>query len=352
MLSLTKEQKDILLDYYFGCASDDETAQARVLLSGNSGAAEFLARLDKSLSPLGHLEHGESHVCPSHLVGATLERLELEETASSSQRLSELLDAENAKPATANTGFWRRIFEMAAIAAVLVFVSGIFIPVTRNMRAQAWKAACSLNLSKIASGITSYASDNNNQLPSVATSPGTAWWKVGSKAENNQSNTRHLWLLIQRGYLRPEVFVGPGSKGGKLTRLTGATLKSYRDFPSKRYISYSFKLICDPAKASYPTERTVLMADSNPIFGDSLDNAANCSKSQFEPIKLGRRLMKINSKNHRGKGQNVMFSDGSVVFLKQRTVSNNRDDIFTVSGLKVYRGVETPSCDTDIFLVP
>ncbi|MCD4831113.1 MAG: hypothetical protein K8R02_04805 [Anaerohalosphaeraceae bacterium] len=352
MITLTKEQKDIILDYYFGCAPDDEAAQARSLVSSHQGAAEFLDKLDGSLSPLAHLGDEDAHICPEHLVGATLEKLDFEDTTSASERLGELLDVEKQKPVTTSMGFWRRAFEMAAIAAMVIFVSGLFVPVTRHMRAQAWKTACSLNLSKIANGITSYASDNNNQLPTVATSPGEAWWKVGSETKNNQSNTRHLWLLVQRGYLRPEVFVCPGSTGGKLARLNGATLKNYRDFPNKRYISYSFKLICDPTKASLPQRSVVLMADSNPIFSNSLGDAANCDKSEFTPVKLCERLMKINSRNHYKKGQNVMFSDGAVLFLKRRTVADGHDDIFTVKGLDVYRGIEVPSSETDIFLVP
>jgi len=46
-------------------------------------------------------------------------------------------------------------------------------------------------------GIGSYAADHDQTLPNVATAAGSPWWKVGDQGLENQSNTRHLWLLVQ-----------------------------------------------------------------------------------------------------------------------------------------------------------
>jgi hypothetical protein len=96
------------------------------------------------------------------------------------------------------------------------------------------------------------------------------------------------------------------------------------------------------------------MADINPLFEScfkikSPDSLA--AKSEFEPVTLSKRLLRANSSSHRGKGQNVLFSDGTVEFTSQRIFGQD-DDIFTVRDQQVYRGIETPSCETDVFLVP
>jgi hypothetical protein len=59
----------------------------------------------------------------------------------------------------------------------------------------------------------------------------------------------------------------------------------------------------------------------------------------------------MNSINHRGQGQNVMSSDGMAKFFTERLFDQN-DDIFTVKELDTYRGTETPTSETDVFLVP
>ena len=65
------------------------------------------------------------------------------------------------------------------------------------------------------------------------------------------------------------------------------------------------------------------MSDKNPIFidfdrdkgVDLVDNAV---------------LRESNSPNHRGRGQNVLYRDGSVRFIQHRRLGPNRDDIYTI----------------------
>ena len=355
MDSLSREQRDVLLDYYFDCASDDEVSTAKSLIVDYEGAAEFYEKLGHSLSALDQLDHETDDNCPDHIVENTLAKLYEHHEQAAGEKLGGLLDVESQKIVTTRPSFWRSMVEVGAIAAMIMIFSGVFVPVTRHMRAQAWKTACNFNLSRIAKGIETYADDNNGNLPVLATAAGAPWWKVGSKETPNNSNTRNLWLLVQNDYLRPEVFVCPGRAQGKATQLDKSMVKKYRDFPDRRYVTYSFKLICDPSKAKWPNRSTPLMADSNPIFdkcgGKGVD-FRRLDRSEFDPIKLCEKLIRANSINHRSKGQNVMFSDGSTRFLRKRFVGNSLDDIFTVTGLSEYRGVERPSCESDIFLVP
>ena len=352
MDTLTKEERDILLDYYFECANQQESETAKELLETHKGAAEFYNKLHHSLSPLEHLDHETHANCPDHLVEKTLERLYSHVTEPVGvNQLEKLLRAESEKIVTKRPSFWRNFAQAAAIAAGVFIIASVFVPVTREMRAQATKIACQANLAKIAQGITQYTNEHGGFLPAVATKAGSPWWKVGSTQPENQSNTRHLWLLVKQGYLQPNVFVCQGSSRGKILKLDRLQIANLADFPDRRYVTYSFKLICDPNKAARPNSRTPIMADANPIFEKCLKNKDCLSKTEFEPVTLSERLLRINSSSHRGKGQNILFSDGTVKFTSQRLFDQN-DDIFTVKNLDIYRGTETPSSETDIFLVP
>ena len=351
MDTLNKEQRDVLLDYYFECASEQENKIAKELLESHQGAIEFYNRLNHSLSALEHLDHEVCATCPDHLVEKTLEKLYSHTTQTSgSNQLEKLLQAESEKIVTKRPSFWRNFAEAVAVAAGVVILSSLFVPVTRQMRATASQTACQANLSKIARGITQYAGENNNFLPAVATKAGNPWWKVGSTEPQNQSNTRHVWLLVKKNYLEPEVFVCPGTRENQI-KLDRAQIAGLSDFPNRRYITYSFKLISEPNKAFYPSNAAPLMSDINPIFETCLKNPGNLSKSEFNPITLSEKLLKINSSSHRGKGQNVMFSDGTVRFTSQR-VHDQNDDIFTLKNCNTYCGTETASSDKDVFLVP
>ena len=123
------------------------------------------------------------------------------------------------------------------------------------------------------------------------------------------------------------------------------------DFPDRRYITYSFKLISDPNKAYMPKNSSPLMSDTNPIFETCLKNPECLSKPEFGPVKLDQQLSQMNSSSHRGIGQDIMMSDGTVKFTSNRLIDTN-DDIFTVKDLDTYRGVETTNSETDVFLVP
>lgn len=360
METLSRQQQDILLDFYFDCAGQEQADTARQLLETHRGAQEFYDKLHHSLSVLEHLDHESHQACPEELVEKTLEKLySHQETLSASNQLEQLLANEREKTfsiaseekiVTKRPNFWRSLAETAAVAAVVMIFSGLFVPVTRQMRAQAWQAACQSNLNKISQGIARYAGENQNSLPAAATKAGNPWWKVGSTQP--QSNTRHVWLLVKRNYVNPQVFICPGNcNSTNMPILETAKIQLVPDFPDRRYITYSFKLICDSNKAALPAVQTALMSDVNPIFETRLKTPGDFSKAGFDPVTLNDKLLRANSSSHRGKGQNIMFSDGTVKFTSQR-VFNQNDDIFTVQGRDTYEGNETPSCEKDVFLVP
>jgi prepilin-type processing-associated H-X9-DG protein len=89
------------------------------------------------------------------------------------------------------------------------------------------------------------------------------------------------------------------------------------------------------------------MADMNPLF----ENLPEDLPKQFR-LQLTRTLLTLNSINHKRRGQNVLFGDGHIKFLKSRFIGISEDDIYTLQDTDEYLGCEVPSRENDFFLAP
>jgi len=342
MIQLNTRQKQLLFDYCVGLTTEKETAEARQLISSNEQAAEIHSNLQAALAPLESLE---SESCPDDLAEGTIWRLN--NLARSSQlQLQQLLAGEQARTVTARSRFWRNLGKMVAAAAVIVFGAGALIAPLRLARQKSWQHRCQMQLRQIWQGIKNYSSDYDGKLPAVATTMGAPWWKVGYQGKENHSNTRHIWLLPKGNYVNPADFVCPGRSQGRATQLDSSEAKNYNDFPSRKYVTFSFRIRCKPGSKS-SVHRKVLVADLNPIFEKLPQNYSNSFK-----LKLDKDLLTLNSTNHSRRGQNVLFCDGAVKFIKVRRIGIAEDDIFTLQDTDIYQGIEVPSRETDAFLAP
>ncbi len=340
MTSLSEYQKQLLFDYCMGLTSQAEADEVCRLISSSEEAAEIHSELKAALSPLANLE---AESCPDDLAESTI--LRLNNAARSSQlQLEQLLAAEQAGKVTTKSWFWRNFSEVAAIAAVVLFVAGIFVPSFRFVRQKYYQSKCQLGLSQIWQGLNNYRFDHDGQMPYVATAAGAPWWKVGDQGKENQSNTRHIWLLVKNNYVEPAFFICPAKLPKKLIQYDPL---QYNDFPDRKHITYSFRIMCDKLKSQSQPGRTVLMSDLNPLF----ENLHPKNAISFK-LKLDEELASINSINHDRRGQNVLFCNGSVKFVKTRRLGAEMDDIFTLQNTHIYQGTEIPSSDTDSFLAP
>jgi prepilin-type processing-associated H-X9-DG protein len=338
MISLNNQQKELLFDYCLGITSEAESSQAQELVFSNEQAAKFVASIKSSLSPLESITPEE---CPDELAEGTLWRIK--QTLRTSQvGLNQLLAAEQKR----KTGFWHDIFGRLATAAVFVLVgSGLitgFNVATRYARQMSWQTKCGSQMAGLFNGLSNYRNDNNGQMPTLASVPGDPWWKVGYQGPENVSNTRKMWVLVKNGYLQPTDFI---CSSYKPSCSFSCKPKDYNDFPNRNLVTYSFRIGC-PKAGLEKMSRQVIIADMSPIF-------ANVSASEKELIvNISDALLKRNSPNHGGRGQNVLFCDGSVVFVKGRTVDVSLDDIYTIQNTQTYQGVELPASEADAFLAP
>jgi hypothetical protein len=352
MSELNERQKNLILDLYFACGNEEDLNDARALVASNSEAAVLYDRLESQMDVLGHVK--ESPVlCPDHLAQKTIEKLKFVASQTNNIRLTELLAAEQNKSIIHERGFWKRGLDVAAAAAAVLVVAGLYLPTVNNIRYKSWLASCQSNMASIAQGLTSYAGDNQNQLPSVENPKDSPWWKVGYQGEENLSNTRPLWKLVQGKYVRPGVFVCPGRSAGRAVSLDNQRIGHLKDFPERKYITYSSILTGNDSAPVITQTRIIFISDSNPIFeGVNADTRSKDSR-EFKAVELCEKLRHKNSLNHNRRGQNIMLTDGNVQFIKTRQIQlGDNDDIFTVKGRNTYSGRERPTGDNDVFLVP
>ena len=346
MTPLNEQQKQLIFDYCIGLASEEESAEAQRLISSSLEAAEIHSRLRAAIAPL---ETFEEEICPEELAENTVYRLNNLARASQA-RLEQLLAAEQIRSSSFKTGIWHNIGQRLATAAIFMIVGGTVLTglnlVSRLTRHKSWQQRCQMQLANIWQGINNYSSDNNGQLPAVATMAGGPWWKIGYQGKENYSNTRPAWLLVKGGYVDPSCFVCPGAINGKKLQFDLSAIRNYNDFPEKKYVTYSFRVMQNKPQTENMFGGKILMSDSNPLFEKLPDNSNQLT------IQLNGNLLTINSIGHNRSGQNVLFGDGSVKFVKVRRIGIDDDDIFTLWNTPVYKGCEVPTCEADVFLAP
>lgn len=345
MKPLNTDQKQNLFDYCLGLTSEQQTAEAESIISSNEEAAEIHAKIKATLEPLNSIE---PESCPDSLADKAILRL-INSANSSQERLQKLLASEQSRKITPKdwltAGFGRRL----ATAAVLMIVGSLLLTTFRAVsgyaRYHSLRQRCQLQQSSIFQGLNNYISDHDGQPPAIATSVGDPWWKVGYQGEENHSNTRRVYLLVKDGYVKPGQFVCRACKYGEKLEMDPSQLRKFKDFPSRRYVTYSFQINCHRTKNGELQCGKVVMADWNPVFEELPEDF-----SKPFSLRLTKKLLSLNSINHNRRGQNVLFGDGQVKYLKTRYIGT--DDIYTLMDTNVYKGDEAPSCDTDLFLAP
>jgi len=364
MDKLNQEQQQLVLDFYFRCGDQNDIEKGRDLIAALPGAAKLYADLESTLTDLDHVKY---EACPDNLVDLTIARLKLVAASSrkSSSRLNELLEQErNTAPLVTSQKiessghsrknyFLRPIFEVLAAAASIAIVAGILFPSFGFARSKYQQVACQNNMRTLGAGFASFMNDynNNSELSQVKVKAGSPWWKVGDQGQQVQSNTRLPFMLVKGGYVDGRAFMCKGDENAKLLKCQGDTLGQLFDFPSHKNVSYSFTLFCDNNTGSLLAPQKVIAGDLNPVF-----KRVRCEKSAFQEmdefikLRLNEQLKQSMSENHSGRGQNLLYGDGSVKYTTTRVL--NGDDIFTVNGVDSYTGREVPTRENDIFLAP
>jgi len=220
--------------------------------------------------------------------------------------------------------------ELGAVAAVLVLAVGVLLPSLYKAR------ECADNIAMIWTGLNHYASCSDEALP---TPPGGVRVWLRDTAKTHASNTAALFRLVRDKYSPPTVFQCPAANCATFVARQGMV-----DFPSPRNLAYTYQhCLNGPIRRDQPelisvAHQYAIVSERHPVFVEG----------RFRRDRIGRDV----SDNHGGSGQNVLYLDGSVRWVKSGHVGVNRNNIWLIDGVYEYRGDEAPASPVDSFLLP
>jgi hypothetical protein len=138
--------------------------------------------------------------------------------------------------------------------------------------------------------------------------------------------TAALFLLVRYRYLGSEVFVCPSSNAEKDT-LNGKPAIVRCNFSNSNNLSYSIATpYPDPLSIQLGYRFSPAAPANLAIAADRNDGEQLLSVTSGSPASEQRR---INSKNHKSDGQNVLFNDGHCVWSASAWVGADRDCIYS-----------------------
>lgn len=186
---------------------------------------------------------------------------------------------------------WR---DLLSIAAVILLMASVAIPMLDNARILATRQKCCSNLLGAAVGFSQFADDYDGSMPRV--------FADGTVPQNNwlvsHANSANLFDLASRQYVKPQTLSCPGAE---------ATFSDFDDllagtnWPKLSEASYAYQNQFGPYHAIWnnPMGPMAVLSDHNPI-ADASSNSGSLHADALSPI-------------HGGKLQNILLSDGSVM---------------------------------------
>ena len=230
-------------------------------------------------------------------------------------------------PVTAAPAGGRRWMSPVAISLMVLLALAILVGVARALREYADRIKCAANIRCLGQALMLYSNDfktypRTNYDPDQPLTAFTPLARSGmapnetdpffgpNRPANNDVSAA-LFMLVRTVDVSPDVFICPSTNhirdtmnnsgaGSRVNFNSGVNLSySYANpYPSQRAVDLGYML------GPSPSATFAIMADRND--GD-LD--ANLSADSNSPSRIQRAM---NSRNHGGDGQNVLYSDGHV----------------------------------------
>ncbi len=337
-----------LIDYYFNLDDPEQRQETANLLATDSELNEIYQGLSRSLSPMKTWEEEQP---PAGLADKTLatikEHQQARVLANASAAMANTPDT--LSPIKSNTERARWILgnlrDLIAVAAAVMLIMMVSRPGVHYARGISDRYQCASQMKSVGQAVSQYAQHNNGKYPLAQYQPGQRWWASNQNEAVQTPTTQSIVLLIKNG-APAGIFICPSKR--PTTQPVSPNHQPAKHYINPALVNYSPRLVSngyDTSAAGRSTE--VLFADKNPLFA----NYRTGNPDHESYLQITAHLKKLNSPNHNGTGQHVLFKDNRVEFFKTRFIGIGQDDIYTIRNTEHYRGTELPSSG-DIFTAP
>lgn len=327
-----RETESALLDLHLGRLSPEDAAALRARIA----ADRDLTRADAALGAVFAALHANREVAaPADLAARCVARVR--SAAGPLRLVSTAADAIDPIDGRMLLRV-RSLRDVIAVAAVIVLAVGVGVPGLLQVRDRARTSACAGNMARLGQGLQAYAATFADSLPFAGWQRGASSWRpTREPGVQTQPNRRHLYVLLAQGQADPTWFVCPSSGG---VPMPADQVRGRQDFLDASNVSLAFQNMA----GAHPTRRAAadmpVLADDNPLF----DNGRPLFELFSDPATA-------NSRAHAGRGQNVLTLSGHVIWTTTPLCGINGDNLWTLSGVTEYTGVEGPSVETDAHLL-
>lgn len=312
-----------LLEWHLNLLDAEASQRLEIRLQTDPKLRAQSQKLGRILRPL---DHWSVHPGPANLAENVLKAVQ-------SARLKRI--EQNTRQAPVFPFF--KIRDIAAVAACIAVLMGVFVPGASALRSRSQRVLCASNMHDIGLGLSQYQASFAGSLPFAGFAPDPAWLP-GEDPTCYASNSRHVFLLHKHGFVpKPNAFICPSNKNASPMKV--AALQGCDDFGEGNNISYDSHNLSGSSPYLRPTEAIAYLGDPNPLFIGAKFN------EEIDP-------QSANSPAHGGCGQTVLLLDGRAEYMRTPVYGNHKDNVWTIDGVRHYTGVEAPSRPNDSFLVP
>ena len=248
------------------------------------------------------------------------------------------------------------LFELIVVIVVIVFIALLGILLNMPVHNGGLRLGCGTNLKGMANALNVYAFDYRDEYP-VAGGGGVNSWAVTTDQWDNPDHewdgddkvtvAASLFMLVRQADVGVKSFVCPNSDQQPFVNDRDCDVVELWDFgpnPTEHQsYSYHFPYGKFPPDGTANPENAI-MADRSPWFDEKLTKSSikkETAETFIDKVSLidiltGTDKWKYqigNSEPHDREGQNVLFNDGHVEFVKRPDVGIEGDNIYTIGGV-------------------
>jgi len=277
--------------------------------------ARTAPRAERLRQLMSLLDHDEAEPVPGGLTERTMKAIEADRAE------HDRLVIGSAMSGRSGRGPGITIRQIATTAALLLMVLSVLLPILDKGRRDAMIASCSENLAGLGLDLTKFARDNKDATVVRSVAPAPVYAQPSDAFQVPANNNPNLVLILSQKRFESDHLLCPAATT-----------------PATRLYNGQNPIAGGPLRLIQYSDRPVF-ADSNPLYRITPTGLVRIPEVPGLTV----------SNNHAGKGQNVLFGDGSVRWMVRPTLmlrgSDQSDNIWLL------QKPADPSAP-DVFLTP